>query len=110
MRTGRNTAEQNKVVDSEKKLKATVWKENTEMKIPSPGQQVIRLGGGYLSMPRPGVFSNSFRLKVVKRGGRNVWSAVLHAFIISSQDYLLNVLTFKEWSQHWLHTKQTRHS
>lgn len=35
----RNTAKQNKVVDSEKNLKATVWKKNTEMEIPSLGQR-----------------------------------------------------------------------
>lgn len=47
MRTGRNSGEQNKVVVSQKKLKAAVWKENTEMEIPSLSQWEIRLGGAW---------------------------------------------------------------
>lgn len=41
---GRSTREQNKVVVSQKKLKAAVWKENTGMEIPSLSQQEIRMG------------------------------------------------------------------
>lgn len=41
----KDTGEQNKVVVSQEKLKAAVWKENTEMEIPSLSQQEIRLGG-----------------------------------------------------------------
>lgn len=36
--------EQNKVVVSQKQLKAAVWKENTEMEIPPLSQQEISLG------------------------------------------------------------------
>lgn len=41
----RSTGEQNKVVVNQKKLKAAVWKENTEIEIPSLSQQEVSLGG-----------------------------------------------------------------